>query len=512
MQPGDRLTEVYRAAREQSPCCVLVKLPHCREAVLPSDCTSSCELLAVMPRSLPLVLPAQFQVEMVDAGERDIDFALLRHLLCEELGDFKCDVRDGTAFFVHRTAPGKTELVVLRSAVERLDGLVNHRKMSFLSVVGKPREGKSTLLELMRRHCSEYDGGALFKCSDATEKACTKGLWVSMQPLTAPGALNRDTALLFLDSEGLFAEDGTDPDYFVRLFTITCVLSSVMILNNKISNTVDEGFKAPLYRLAVQYKSFFDKNEWIEEHKPKVLYLARDWNSLQNLEQDQAAWVEASDRLSSRKSDMRDSMRFISDAFGTVSFGTLPSPVPGVNKEDVVSKVLEVGFRDKLGAILAKHVWPNLSPKQFESDGRTCFLKGSEQLLELLQDTVKAVSTESLPWHATLHKVREKAALEWLCGEVQKLAAELEQQFNYVDARARSDPIALKDLAQRARHAQLEVFDETRGRGSASEPQGPRLRVSGPLEKLRSFLGDLRIEAVQSLGAASRTFLRQAWG
>ena len=424
-QPGDRMAEVYKAARERSPGCILAELPNCREALLPGDRANCCELLAVTPKSLPLVLPVQFQVTLGDAGEREVDLALLKHLLCEMLGEYNYHLRDETAHFVHKTeTPGKTKLVVLSSAVERLDALVNHRKMSFLSVVGKPREGKSTLLELMRRHCSECDGGALFKCSDATGKACTKGLWVSMQPLTAPGALNRDTALLFLDSEGLFAEDGTDPDYFVRLFTIACVLSSVMILNNKISNTVDEGFKAPLYRLALQYKSFFDQNEWIAKHQPKVLYLARDWNSLQNLDEDQAAWDEASGRLSNRKSDLRDSMQFISDAFGTVSFGTLPSPVPGVNKEDVVSKVLEVGFRDKLGAILAKHVWPNLSPKQFESDGRTCFLKGSEQLLELLQDTVKAVSTESLPWHSTLQKLREKAALEWLDEEVQKLTAE----------------------------------------------------------------------------------------
>ena len=308
-------------------------------------------------------------------------------------------------------------------------------KMAFLSIVGKPREGKSTLLELMRRRCSEAGAGALFKCSDATGQACTKGLWVSMQPLTPPKHQSRDTAVLFLDSEGLFADDGTDPDYFVRLFTITCVLSSVMILNNKISNTVDEGFKAPLAKLAVQYKSFFDKNEWIRDHKPRVLYLARDWNFLQDLSQDEQAWQEASDRLSNRKSELRDSMQFVSDAFGMVAFGTLPSPVTGVNKEDVVSKVLEQGFEQKLGAILGKHVWPHLSPKKFESEGSPCFLKGSEPLLELLQNTVKAVSTECLPWPATLQKVREKVALDALDGEVQKLAAELEGRFNYLEVR-----------------------------------------------------------------------------
>ena len=400
MQPGDRLTEVYKAAREKSPGCVLAKLPHCREAVLPSDCTSSCELLAVTPKSLPLVLPTRFQVEVGDS-ERDIDFALLRHLLCEELGDFTCRIADGTASFVHRTrAPGSNSLIVLKSAVERLDALVNHRKMSFLSVVGKPREGKSTLLELMRRRCSEYDGKPLFKCSNATGQTCTKGLWVSMQPLTPPKNQNGDTALLFLDSEGLFAEDGTDPDYFVRLFTITCVLSSVMILNNKISNTVDEGFKAPLARLAVQYRSFFDQNEWISDHKPRVLYLARDWNCLQDLSQDEGAWQEASDRLSNRKSELRDSMQFVSDAFGRVAFGTLPSPVADVNKEDVVSKVLDTEFEEKLDAILGKHVWPLLSPKAFESGGSPCFLKGSEPLLELLQNTVQArVVFTSWPEH-----------------------------------------------------------------------------------------------------------------
>ena len=184
-----------------------------------------------------------------------------------------------------------------------------------------------------------------------------------------------------------------------------------MILNNKISNTVDEGFKAPLARLAAQYRSFFDQNEWIRDHKPRVLYLARDWNLLQDLSQDEGAWQAAWDRMSSKKSELKDSMDFIRDAFGTVAFGSLPSPVAGGNKEDVVSKVLDSGFEQKLDEILARHVWPHLSPKKFESGDTDCFLKGSEPLLELLQNTVQAVSTERLPWDDMKRKLNEKARI-----------------------------------------------------------------------------------------------------
>ena len=50
----------------------------------------------------------------------------------------------------------------------------------------------------------------------------------------------------------------------------------------------------------------------------------------------------------------------------------------------------------------------------------------------------QAVSTECLPWEATLRKVREKATVEWLNGEVQKLAQELGGLFNYLEVRASS--------------------------------------------------------------------------
>ena len=49
---------------------------------------------------------------------------------------------------------------------------------------------------------------------------------------------DKDSVALLVDSEGLFADDGNGPEYLVRLFTMATMVSSCLICNNKISNTV----------------------------------------------------------------------------------------------------------------------------------------------------------------------------------------------------------------------------------------------------------------------------------
>ena len=505
---GDTMAKVYQLIRESCPGCVLAKLPESSEVLLPQDLAVSCELLVVEPASLPLVLPTEFQVQLGPAGEREVDFALLKHLLCEVLGDFNCLLEQGSesavGLFQHRTELcGRNRLVILKSAVQRLDTLVQHKKMAFVSVVGKPREGKSTLLELMRRRCSGKAGGQLFRCSNSATHACTTGLWVSTQVLS-PNEKEKDTAVLFLDTEGLFADDGTDSDYFIRLFTVTCVLSSVLILNNKICNTVAEEFKSSLARLAVHYKGFFERNTWFKDHRPRVLYLARDWNEVQSLEQDCDDWQEAELRSSSEQGPLHEAMQFIRDAFGVVKFGTLPSPLTELCKKDVVLKELDPQFEQKLDQILSRYVWPHLSPKSFEDSSRKpCFLTGAGPLLELLQSTVDAVSTEiSLDWQTTLQRFREKAALTWVDGCVQSLSTEVMRSLNYVDFCVRPEicgisdsnlnlaASALKEVVSKAAATNLQTREVTCGSLSC-------WRVSGPLKALRCCAEQCSCRAIQ---------------
>ena len=325
--PKHDMQKTYEKLRKERPGSILVKLPEGQEAVLPSDPMFAGEVLLMPPMSLPMALPTEFQVPVGCAGERDLDFALMREILCEMLGDYNCvkkDSQESSVFtFRHvREQWSRNKLVVVKSAMPYLNDVIQHRRVAFLSIVGKPREGKSTLLELIKRLFAS-DGLPLFRCSNSSEKACTAGLWVSTQALpTRPGENCDDSIMLMLDTEGLFADEGIHPDYFVRLFTMVGVLSSVMILNNKISNTVAEEFKAPLVRLALLYKGFFEKNPWFREHRPRVLYLARDWNEDQDLFKDTDAWNEAEERCC-EDGPLRDAMTFVKDAFGVVKQGSI---------------------------------------------------------------------------------------------------------------------------------------------------------------------------------------------
>ena len=170
-QNGDRMEDIYKKVRESSPDSVLIlaRLPDCREAVLAGDRAESCEVLVVTPKSLPLVLPAKFRVTVGEAREREVDFALLKHLLCDALGEFlgcpatadvdlccckdhklhffcegvrdgqeqlrfDCSLKeDGVAQFyktgLASSQVERSELVVLKAAAVRLDALVNHRSL-----------------------------------------------------------------------------------------------------------------------------------------------------------------------------------------------------------------------------------------------------------------------------------------------------------------------------------------------------------------------------------------------
>eukprot|EP00435_Cladocopium_sp_Y103_P023680 s3071_g5.t1 len=429
--PQHDMHMIYEKLRKERPGSILVKLPEAQEAVLPSDPMSVGEVLLIPPMSLPLALPTEFQAPVGSAGERDIDFALMREILCEMLGDYKCVKKDSESSvltFRHiREKWSRNKLVVVKSAMPYLNEVIQHRKVAFLSIVGKPREGKSTLLELIRRLFAGQDGLPLFRCSNSSEKACTAGLWVSTQALpTRPGDQrdgSDDSVMLMLDTEGLFADEGITPDYFVRLFTMVGVLSSVMILNNKISNTVAEEFKAPLIRLAMLYKGFFEQNPWFRDHRPRVLYLARDWNEDQDLFKDTEAWNEAEERCG-EDGPLRDAMSFVKEAFGVVKFGTLPAPIAELDKKDIISKTLDPRFKRKLSDIMERIVKQWLIPKSLaNANGSTCYITGSDPLFELLHSTIETANTEiAWDWQGTLQRFREKATLEKLEAEVALLA------------------------------------------------------------------------------------------
>ena len=178
------MQKIYQRLRKESPGSILTRLPEGQEAVLPGDAMFAGEALQIPPMSLPLALPTEFQAPASASGEKDLDFALMKEILCEMLGEYTCvrkDSADSSVFtFKHRKEPGsRNKLIVVKSSMQYLDDVIQHRKVAFLSIVGKPREGKSTALGLMKRLLEGRDGLPLFKCSNSSEKACAAGLWVS---------------------------------------------------------------------------------------------------------------------------------------------------------------------------------------------------------------------------------------------------------------------------------------------------------------------------------------------
>ena len=327
--------------------------------------------------SVPLVLPTEIIYKPGESGDRDPSFAQLQEVLVHFFQEYCCwKMADGGYVFKHKSQEvSRSKLVLLKRVVRYLDRIIKGRKVGFLSAVGKPREGKSTLLTLIGWHFMKARGlqqTEIFQVSNSTQVACTSGCWVSTTELTQcrlqgnTSQPDPDSVVLLLDAEGLFADEaGKGSDYFVQLFTIVAVLSSSMILNSKISNIVDERFKNFPGQLAASLQSFYDQNAWLRKHKPSVSYLARDWQQPQDLEADRRVWKQAIDNVDDPDSDGAVAMSFITKAFGTIEFCTLGTPVQGEHKTDILKQQLAPGFVKKLKEILETVIEPYLQPKLF---------------------------------------------------------------------------------------------------------------------------------------------------
>ena len=345
--------------------------------------------------SVPLVLPTEIIYTTGDTGDRDPSLAQLQEVLVYFFQEYCCwKISDGRYIFKHRSQEvSRSKLVVLKHVVRYLDRIINGRKVGFLSAVGKPREGKSTLLTLIGRHfMKEKDShqNEIFQVSDSTSVACTSGLWVSTTELTQcrlkgnTSQLDPDSVVLLLDAEGLFADEaGKGSDYFLQIFTIVALLSSSMILNSKIDNIVDERFKSFPGQLAATLQSFYKENPWLCKHKPSVVYLARDWRRPQSLDDDRVVWDKASEDLEDPESDSAEAMKFIREAFGNIKFCTLGTPVVGEDKTDVLRNPLANGFAHKLKEILEKVIEPYLQPKLFtdKQTNSTHSITGASELI-----------------------------------------------------------------------------------------------------------------------------------
>ncbi|XP_055342674.1 atlastin-3-like isoform X2 [Paramacrobiotus metropolitanus] len=119
-------------------------------------------------------------------------------------------------------------------------------RVSTVGIVGKYRDGKSTLLNVMHRFLLQLVAGVLapsvstylyeseehanrFITSNKV-KGCTQGIWITKKPYLVQGHDGIKHAIFLLDTQGLF-DTQADPQMDSSLFLLTSMLSSVTVFN-----------------------------------------------------------------------------------------------------------------------------------------------------------------------------------------------------------------------------------------------------------------------------------------
>lgn len=117
-------------------------------------------------------------------------------------------------------------------AVEFLNSL-NNTKLAVVALAGKYRTGKSFLLDrvMLQRPPGEKGGFAV----GHTVQACTRGLHISTNLLSASNSTDGDFKILVVDTEGL---GGADETHDSRIFAMALLLASTFMYNSV--GTIDQ--------------------------------------------------------------------------------------------------------------------------------------------------------------------------------------------------------------------------------------------------------------------------------
>ena len=285
---GHEMCQAYEAIQVRWRGAIFVHASEPYKALLRKDpVPEDRQVSLLLASSAPIVLPTEFLAHSA-GGERDAGFAQNREMLRETLKVYqRFETANPTEFiFKHRVEPpSRTRLAPIEPGVRLLDQVIQNRKVGLLGVMGKPREGKSAFLGIALRpeafaHPAQpllllqFGRSALRRGAVDWFEELTQRM-VERERRTDPDKRDqrdKDSAALPVDSEGLFANDENGREYSVRLFTIAAVVSSCLIFNNEISNTAGKDFLAPLASLAALFRDFYDRNSWITERAPGVVY------------------------------------------------------------------------------------------------------------------------------------------------------------------------------------------------------------------------------------------------
>ncbi|KAL4433549.1 hypothetical protein ABPG74_002946 [Tetrahymena malaccensis] len=158
-------------------------------------------------------------------------------------------------------------------AIEILEKYSDH-KISFVSIVGLYRSGKSALLNKLL----DIRQGEGFKVDDSVN-ACTMGIWMWSNPEYNE---KDDLYIFFIDTEGLQSVEQTQ-DHDIKIFTLTMLISSFFIYNSK--GVIDEtsinqlGLVTKLTK-NIAVNEYGDKMDeyMLAQYTPKFLWILRDFS------------------------------------------------------------------------------------------------------------------------------------------------------------------------------------------------------------------------------------------
>ncbi|KAI9919952.1 hypothetical protein PsorP6_016033 [Peronosclerospora sorghi] len=159
-----------------------------------------------------------------------------------------------------------------------------HTRLVVVAVAGLYRTGKSFLLNLLVRHATRLcQPEALEQEPDvgfavgATVNACTKGIWMWGRPI----ALDDDTSVLFLDTEGLGSVD-REQTHDTRIFSLSLLLASNFIYNSRgvIDGNAIEDLSLVVNlskHIQTSSSSGKDTRDGLHEFFPSFLWVVRDF-------------------------------------------------------------------------------------------------------------------------------------------------------------------------------------------------------------------------------------------
>lgn len=402
------------------------------------------------------------------------------------------------------------------STLRQLEEL--HEPFGVVAVAGRYRTGKSFLLNRL----ANYPPGMGFGVGSSVQ-ACTRGIWVSMQPTT--GASPDGTAYLVIDTEGIDSLDAR-ANQDVQVFSLSLLLCRCFIFN-ALSAIDDSSLKtlSLVTKVCERVRASSGAGDGaLGSYMPKFMWLLRDMSlrlrSRGGKEQTLREYLEESlqDREGCNSdSSLNATRRAIRDNFPNRSLHALPRPC---SQEQVLQNLNE--FPGKVTSTFQKS-FDELQREvmlAMRPDASAQPLHTGSSFVALCRDLVASMHSGSVPviedqW-SLMRKVQRDSAHKTIAARLESMLANMvlpmgvqafekavqsyrEQLMDWFRSNFGSEPAEEEHLQLRA------IFDAQEGRWRQQNQDQIASRVtrkllegfnwsSGTLEEAVTYIQEKQVE------------------